>query len=166
MKKRWLSTLLICVGCIRVGWSQSDSPTLNDDPVFNKVLSRRVTYPINAIRAGTYGRIYAGFDIDPRGRIQHVAILSPGNTGVGFESEIQSALKRMPPLNSRYSGRYALPVAFVFTNWGEGSEPYIPTNTLPRLYFADRLLLGEVIFRGEIRPNNTFIPPSNQIKYY
>ncbi len=169
MKTLWL-TLLITLGSgIGYSWpmlSWLDTPALSNDPVFNRVLMRRVIYPARAIRSATYGRIYAGFDIDASGHLQNVSILGPQNTGAGFEYEISEALKRMPPLNPRYRGRYALPVSFVLTNWGESSEPRTPTGLLSARYLTDRVLLDEVIFRGGLRPIGGYIPPSQEIKYY
>ncbi len=163
MKTIWFVTILVLSA--RAGLAQQAGvPTLSDDPVFNRVLARRVSYPARAIRSATYGRIYAGFDIDPRGHIQNISMLSPDNTGAGFEYEVRAALKRMPPLNPRYSGQYALPVAFVFTN--ARAESHLPTNTLPVSYFVGRRLLGEVIFRGELRSLGVYVPPTNQITYY
>lgn len=158
------------------GWAQSDptmpglsrpgTSALSADPVFNQILSRRVTYPIAAIRSSTYGRIYAGFDIDEKGHVGNIVILSPVNTGVGFEYEIKAALKHMPPLNPRYAGRYALPVSFVLTSWQDGSQTHIPDNKVTNQALADRRLLGEVVFKASIRHTSTYVPPSRQIVYY
>ncbi|MBC8153233.1 MAG: energy transducer TonB [Bacteroidetes bacterium] len=149
-----------------LGYELPGSVALNDDPVFNRVLSRRVSYPVMALRSATYGRVYAGFDIDARGHLRNVAILGPENTGVGFEYEVRTALKRMPPLHPRYAGRYVLPVSFVLTNSGERAEPYVPTQTRPRRDFGDRLLLGDVIFRGSVRSETVPVRTSQEIRYH
>lgn len=134
MKTLWLTlfiTLSYGIGYGRPILSWLDTPALSNDPVFNQVLMRRVIYPARAIRSATYGRIYAGFDIDSKGRIQNVLILCPQTTGVGFEYEVSAALKRMPPLNPRYAGRYVLPASFVLTNWGKARNRTRPPVLCP-----------------------------------
>lgn len=163
---RVLRLLLLLFWGMNEGYCQPGNLALNNDPVFHKVLSRRVSYPIEAIRSATSGRIYAGFEIDAMGHIQHINILSADQSGVGFENEIRTALKRMPPLNPRYAGRYVLPVAFVFTNAGENWEAKMPAKELAPLSITNRLLLSEVIFRGEIRSTSVYLPPNRDIRYY
>lgn len=124
-------------------------PALNDDPVFYKVLYNRIDYPISAINAHLYGRVYAGFRIDEKGKIQDITMLSPGNTTgpgsmkSGFEYEVYQALKHMPLLNPRYAGSYALPVAFCYGNRVENRTVRKPVNQLDIAHLDNRLLLRE-----------------------
>lgn len=124
-------------------------PALNDDPVFYKVLYNRIDYPINAINAHLFGRVYAGFRIDEKGKIQDITILSPGNTKgpgtmkTGFEYVVCQALKHMPLLNPRYAGSYALPIAFCYSNRTENQAVRKPVNQLDAEHLGNRLLLRE-----------------------
>ena len=119
-------------------------PALDDDPVFHKVLYNRIDYPRNAmLYSHMYGRVYAGFHIDEKGKLTNITILSPGNTRSGFEYEVRQALKHMPSLNPRYAADYALPVSFCFVNREQSSALYSPVNRLDEKYLGDRLLLKE-----------------------
>lgn len=119
-------------------------PALDSDPVFHRVLFKRIEYPRNAILySHVYGRVYAGFHIDEKGKLTNLTILSPGNTKSGFEYEVVQALKHMPSLDPRYQGDYALPVAFRFINRDQSSRLYSPVNKLEEKYLTNRLLLNE-----------------------
>jgi hypothetical protein len=123
---------------------------LDKDPVFIAIASRRINYPPILANNAIYGRVYAGFEIDERGRIQHITLLYPvlsqlDNRSYGFEYEIKNGLKHMPPLNPKYVGSYMLPIAFCFTHHREGPNPIIPTNILPHGYYVgNRKVLSEI----------------------
>ncbi|WP_128544741.1 TonB family protein [Larkinella soli] len=119
-------------------------PSLTTDPLFQQVLRTRIKYPTRAWNERVYGRVYAGFEVDDRGRVQNVTLLSPDNGGYGFEAEVKQALKKMPDLPPGYAGKYALPVAFTLTNTAENRAPYQPVNQLPAGRLADRTLLKEI----------------------
>lgn len=119
-------------------------PALDKDPVFHEVLARQIQYPRYSMRNfPLYGRVYAGFRIDAKGRIGNVTILSPGNTQSGFDNEVIQALKHMPSLNPRYAGNYVLPVAFCYLNRSQSPNTYCPLNHLDDRYLTERLLLQE-----------------------
>jgi hypothetical protein len=148
------------------------SADLNNDPVFNNVVLNRIHYPAKPASNAIYGRFYASFTIDDVGHIQQVSVLYPKmptrvSKQYGFESEILAGFRRMPPLNPRLAGNYVLPIAFCFTHFGEGPNPIVPTNRLPREYnIGDRILLSEVKIFAEspsaTRSLNGF-PASRQI---
>ncbi len=152
--------------------AQIASTQLDQDPVFTQVVSHRIHYPVKPASRAIYGRFYAGFDIDETGHIRNISVLYPKMSTqmrklYGFDYEIQTGLKRMPPLKPSLAGSYVLPIAFCFTHYGESPNPIIPTNVLPQSYqVGDRILLSEVkIFASSpssLRGVNGF-PASKQI---
>ncbi len=156
----------------RMAVAQRVPVPLDNDPVFANVTAHRIHYPVKPASRAIYGRFYAGFTVDERGHIQDISVLYPKlgpqlSKRYGFDYEILTGLKHMPPLNPRLAGTYALPIAFCFTHYGEGALPIVPTNTLPASYnLGDRTLLSEVkIFAtspSSLRGLNGF-PASKQI---
>ncbi|GAB3957094.1 hypothetical protein GCM10028805_48860 [Spirosoma harenae] len=114
------------------------------DPLFTQTLHDQINYPSYALSQGVYGRVYAGFDIDDQGRIKNITTLSPNNNGFRFDVSVRNALEKMPVLSSTYKGRYALPVAFTFTNTKESTEPHIPINRLADERLDGRTMLEEL----------------------
>lgn len=121
--------------------SAANKPALSSDALFNQELRNRIQYPALAWREGIYGRVYAGFEINPQGQITNVTILSPDNGGFGFEQEVKQALKRLPILKPDFAGTYALPIAFVFASQAGTQEP---VNILPTERLGERIVLEEI----------------------
>jgi len=165
-------SILLLVLLSRLASAQIASTALDQDPVFTQVVSHRIHYPVKPASRAIYGRFYAGFDIDSAGHIQNISVLYPKMSIqmiklYGFEYEIQTGLKHIPPLKPSLSGSYILPIAFCFTHYGEGSSPIVPTNLLPKGYqISDRVLLSEIkVFAfspSSLRELNGF-PASKQI---
>ncbi|MBO0948605.1 energy transducer TonB [Fibrella forsythiae] len=132
--------------------AQTAIPALSDDPVFRIMLPRRIVYPAVAEHAGVYAKVYAGFRIDQRGHVQDVSILNPTKIGYGFEHEVIKKVKKLPPLDSKYEGSYALPVAFALPDYGNGAKVTSPSNTLPDMYLRNRILLAEIKIVGNVMP--------------
>lgn len=122
---------------------QAKAP-LRNDPVFTQTLHQHMTYPEMAWTQAVYGRVYAGFEIDQRGRVKNVVVLSPANIGMGFVEAVRNGLEKMPDLGPSFAGVYALPVAFTYTNRNE-SETHTPVNRLPADRLAGRTLLDEFV---------------------
>ena len=149
-----MKTLLISISLLlaQTAVAQRVRPSLDldKDPVFASVASHRIHYPVKPASRAIYGRFYAGFRIDEDGHIQDISVLYPKmstkmNKLYGFDYEIKSGLRRMPPLNPGLAGNYILPIAFCFTHYGEGANPIVPTNVLPQGYdVGERILLNEV----------------------
>ena len=118
---------------------------LSIDPVFKQILNDHITYPGLARYNNAYGRVYAGFEVNDQGAVQHVAMLSPDNGGAGFVETVKKALERLPTLSPALRGKYALPVTFTFTNSKENSGPHIPLNRLPDERLEGRTLLEEYV---------------------
>jgi hypothetical protein len=137
---------------VHVAMGQVAPAALRTDPVFSTVLTRRIGYPFDAERAGVYAKLYAGFDIDHRGHIKAVSILNPTKTGYYFERVIVRGLKRMPPVQPRYEGRYALPVTFAFVDPANGANIITPLGKLEAKYLQDRTLLDELKIVGGQTP--------------
>lgn len=134
--------LLLCAHTL--AYSQADSLTVRHDPVFAKVLQKRIHYPQKAESTAMQAKIYAGFTINGEGHIQDIVILNPQKTGLGFEEEVMNGLKRLPPLNHKYAGSYALPIAFMFEN-----EENL--GSLRSGFYINRTLLSEFRILGNIR---------------
>lgn len=115
------------------------------DPTFTQTLHEKIIYPNYARTQGVYGRVYAGFDIDERGRIKNIAILSPDNSGFPFDAVVRNALEKLPPVGPVCQGKYALPIAFTFTNSKETTGPHVPLNRLTEERLQDRILLDEYV---------------------
>ena len=130
--------------------AQSTTTALDQDPVFRQVVTHRIQYPIKPATRAIYGRFYAGFSIDQQGHIRDIAVLYPKMSATmskryGFDYEIRAGLNHMPPLNPRLVGSYVLPIAFCFTHYGEGPNPLVPTNVMPKGYdVGERVMLSEV----------------------
>jgi len=150
MTKLTVSILLGLISLSLLTNAQISSTALNQDPVFQQVVTQRIHYPVKPATRAIYGRFYAGFTIDQQGHIRAISVLYPKmstkmNKLYGFAYEIQVGLKHMPPLNPSLAGHYVLPIAFCFTHYGEGPNPLVPTNVLPTGYeVGDRILLREV----------------------
>ncbi|QJD79161.1 energy transducer TonB [Spirosoma rhododendri] len=117
--------------------------SLSANPVFNQTLHNHVAYPDAAWTQGIYARVYAGFEIDQRGNVQNVTILSPDNVGTGFVETVRNGLKKLPTLDPALAGSYVLPVAFTYTNKNENGTTHAPINRLPNDRLAGRLMLEE-----------------------
>lgn len=130
--------------------AQHGNAPLDEDPVFQTVVSHRIHYPVKPAINAIYGRFYAGFTIDAAGHIQDISVLYPKmgpqvSKIYGFDYEIISGLKHMPPLRTSLAGDYVLPIAFCFTHYGERATPLVPTNRLPVGYdIGSRAMLNEV----------------------
>jgi hypothetical protein len=156
----------------RLTFAQIASTNLDQDPIFNKVVSHHIHYPVKPAARAIYGRFYAGFRIDQLGHIQDISVIYPKMSTrmkklYGFDHEILAGLRHMPPLKPSLIGSYILPIAFCFTHYGEGPNPIVPTNGLPPAYeVGDRVLLTEVkIFASSPSSSRgvTGFPASRQI---
>ena len=128
--------------------AQARNARLDEDPVFIAVLSKRIQYPFNAERSGVYAKVYAGFHIDQKGRVQEVSILNPTKIGYGFEEEVSRKIKILPALNPKYEGDYALPIAFALPDYANSAKIVAPTGKLSEPYIKDRILLRELTIIG------------------
>lgn len=130
--------------------AQVADSSLSQDPVFNTILTRRLKYPRQAQWFSSYGRLFAQFTIDSRGRVQDISILnhSVEATQVGFEPTIIAALKRMPSLSLRHTGQYILPVSFVLSDYRHKNKLFVPTDSLYIQDLAGRVILKEVKIIG------------------
>ncbi|WP_155297164.1 hypothetical protein [Spirosoma aerolatum] len=126
--------------------AQTSDQELSDDPVFTTILKRRLKYPRDAEWVGKYMRIFAGFTVGDKGRVQNITILNQSPTGahLGFEPMVLAALKKLPSLNLRYIGSYILPVSFIYVDYRHKDQPYIPKNTLFVDDLKGRVILKEI----------------------
>lgn len=116
---------------------------LSKDPDFTNDLHHKIVYPSSAWTQGIYGRVYAGFEVSQQGRIENVVILSPGNGGAGFIESVKSGLENLTKVNPAFSGKYALPITFTYTNSKENTGIHKPVNRLPANRLEDRTVLEE-----------------------
>ncbi len=129
----------------RVAAARENELHLSKEDVFKHILQNKIMYPGWVGNQGIYGRVYAGFDIDSMGLVKNIVILSPDNVGFGFTQEVKKALETLSNVDPAFHGRYALPVAFTYTNSREGKGPHVPVNHLPDDRFDHRTVLEEVV---------------------
>ncbi len=161
-----LGFVLLCFGAAS---AQIGDPALSQDPVFANVLARRIMYPPAGRTYSVYGRFYASFDVDEQGRVQNIQILSPINDRYGFEQAVRAGLRKLPHLSVKYAGQYALPVAFVYTNYNESPNPHRPTNTVSASALGGRTVLKEITVAAESYSDTrrlVQVPPSRQVGPY
>ena len=116
---------------------------LSKDPDFRNDLHHKIVYPSSAWTQGIYSRVYAGFEISPQGRIKNIVILSPDNGGAGFVESVRSGLENLMNINPAFSGKYALPITFTYTNSKENIGTHKPVNRLPENRLEGRTVLEE-----------------------
>lgn len=142
--------LLLLVFLAQVAVAQESNSTLNQDPVFTTILKRRLKYPRQAQLSNRYNRVFAGFNVDDRGRVQDISILNHSVEGdyVGFEQTIITALKKLPSLNLRYTGSYILPISFILVDYRQKDRQFVPKDTLYVQDLAGRVILNEIKVLG------------------
>jgi hypothetical protein len=131
--------------------AQPDSNLLDKDPVFRKILSRRLSYPPINAQSGHTKLVYGQFEIDENGHVRNVKIVNPAvgrGYFVNFDVVVEKTLKRLPPLNPRYLGKYMLPVIFALNDLQTG-ELVTPTNTNFDGRLANSILLKSVTVIGD-----------------
>ena len=81
------------------------------------IIQMQVKYPVEALRGGQQGTVYAYFEVAEDGTIQHPEIL--GTAGRSLDAEVLKGLKKLPAAtaSAQYQDRpvrvsYVLPVAF------------------------------------------------------
>jgi hypothetical protein len=146
-----IGPLLLLLWAQTWAYSQVDSLTVRHDPVFTKVLQKRIHYPRQAESTAMQAKIYAGFTINSEGHIQDISILNPQKIGLGFEEAVLNGLKRLPPLSHKYAGSYALPIAFMFENETD-------LGSLRSSFYTDRRLLSEFKVVGNARAAQKEVP--------
>jgi hypothetical protein len=128
-----------------------DANLLDKDPVFRKILSRRLSYPFLNAQQGYTKLVYAQFEIDEQGHTQHVIIFNPalgkGYYYVDFDKAVEKALNKLPPLHPRYAGKYMLPVVFALNDYETG-KLIIPDNTNFNGNLRDVILLKAITVVG------------------
>ena len=122
-----------------------NKPLLSRNAAFTEFLHDQLSYPNRAWNSGVYGRVYAGFEINEGGQVTNIALLSPNNIGFGFDHVVRQALGKLPRLKPGLSGRYALPVAFTYTNTQDKESRYVPINKLPADRLEGRTVLEEFV---------------------
>lgn len=128
---------------------------LDKNLVFFELAKKSIDYPRTAILSSMYGRIFAQFRVNRVGKIEDIQVFYPKMTpsfenSVGFGASIRKGLKRLPLLGLGYEGTYILPVAFIFTNYSESSQPLHPTNTLPEFIETNNMtILTEIKVFGK-----------------
>jgi hypothetical protein len=142
----------------------ANKSALNRDPLFNQVL-RRLSYPGLAKAERVYGRVYVGFEIDQRGEVQNIALLSPENIGFGFDYVVKQTLKKLPVLSPEYTGKYALPVAFTLTSpKNQGTQ--VPVNKLSAERLENRTELDEITVPVVVPESLTARPDGREVWGY
>lgn len=144
MKRYWQLLLLLVTG--QTTFAQIADDALSQDPVFTTVLTRRLSYPNQASWSSMYARVFVGFRVDEKGRIQEISVLNHMSRGIqfGFEPTVIAALKKLPSLNLRYTGNYLLPVAFIYVDYRYKHKQYVPKDTLYQQYVMGRVVLNEI----------------------
>lgn len=131
---------------------------LDQDLVFNTVVSKQIVYPSRAVEAKVYTRsvIYTHFRIDSLGHVQDVMTLNPSPIDYGFDQQIKYGLNHLPPLKPSYQGDYILPVRFVYAHSkGETKIDTLASSTATdealRVAYPNQILLTERRIQTYIR---------------
>ncbi|UFH55288.1 hypothetical protein [Spirosoma sp. KNUC1025] len=142
--------LLLLLITTYVTEAQTVISDLNQDMVFTAVMNRRLKYPRQAEWSSRYGRVFAEFTVNEKGRIQSISILNHNVEWdyAGLEPTVINALKKLPPLSLQYVGRYILPVSFILIDYRHKDSPLVPTNTLHIEELRDRVILKEIKVTG------------------
>ncbi len=150
MKTYGLLLLTVLLAALSAQAQLHDEHPISHDPVFAKVLKRRLAYPHRAGVQGIYERVYVGFNVNEKGHVGNVSLLSPPGINHHFDHTVTTALRRMPPLNPRYAGRYAMPVVFALIDRHNGSDTLMPpVYAMPPGSLENRTLLRSVYVIGE-----------------
>ncbi len=144
-----LQVLFLVTICF-VAEAQTEPADLSHDPVFTTVLDRRLKYPRQAQWSSRYGRVFADFTVNDKGRVEAISILNHSVEWnyAGFEPTVIGALKKLPSLNLQYAGHYILPVSFILEDYRHKDRPFIPTDTLYIQELAGRVILKEIKVMG------------------
>ena len=151
-----LRSILLCFG-ILFSTNSIAQKDLDRNLVFFELAKKNIDYPRTAILSSMYGRIYAQFSVNRNGKIGDIQVFYPKMTpsfenNVGFGASIRKGLKKLPLLGLGYEGNYILPIAFVFTNYGESPQPLQPTNILPEFIETNNMtILTEIKVYGNSR---------------
>lgn len=141
---------------------------LDRNPVFFELAKKSIDYPRTAILSSLYGRVYAKFNVNHKGKIEAIEVFYPKMTAnfensVGFGASIKKGLKKLPLLGLGYEGVYILPIAFVFTNYSESSQAHYPSNSLPDFIETnDMTVLTEIKVFGK---SNRYTKPDFKIGF-
>lgn len=73
---------------------------------------------------------------------------------VDFDVAVEKALKRLPPLNPRYVGKYVLPVVFALNDLQTGRQ-VVPNNTNFNGKTRNNILLRSVTIWGYSHASST-----------
>lgn len=128
-----------------------DTAPLDKDPVFRKVIRRRLTYPAVRDDYKVALMVYARFSIDERGHARNVKIIRQPTQDVHhrfYDAVVESTLTRLPPLNPNYIGHYILPVVFSFRDQQTG-QLIVPPDTDYHGEHANSLVLHRVDVVGD-----------------
>ncbi|SOD78440.1 TonB family protein [Spirosoma fluviale] len=142
--------LLLLLTITGLTQAQEITPKLSQDPVFSTVLNRRLKYPRQAEWSSKYGRVFAEFTVDEKGRVKAISILNHSAEWAyaGLEPTVVNALKKLPPLSLQYTGRYILPVSFTLVDYRQQNTALAPTNQLYVQDLAGRVVLNEITVTG------------------
>jgi hypothetical protein len=160
-------------------YTKSYSQTIKDPvgSIFYAYAAQKIEYPVGAIRGSIYGRIYASFELDSKGKVKNAQVIYPlinknVSRDLGFETEIISGLSKIPSIQNANAGKYILPIAFVYKNMFYGDINY-PTNRISEDYFSkDFQFLQEIQITARsdqfrsLRPYSNIPPMSRQIVEY
>jgi hypothetical protein len=149
-----LKRFILCIG-ILISTNCFAQKDLDRNLVFFELAKKNIDYPRTAILSSMYGRFFAKFNVNHIGEIENIDVFYPKMTlnfesKVGFGASIKKGLKELPLLGLGYEGTYILPVAFVFTNYSESSQPLYPTNSLPEFIETNNMtVLTEIKVFGK-----------------
>lgn len=84
----------------------------------------------------------------------------------GFEPTIIAALKKLPSLKLQYSGRYILPVAFIYVDYRDKTNPHVPSDVLYIDDLAGRTMLKEIEIFGSSVNSKERISSGERNEFY
>jgi len=143
--------LTLCVLLATAAFSVLDTSPLDNDPVFKKVIRRRLTYPSVRNEYKVAIMVHARFSVDERGHVRNVQIIRQPTEEAHhkfYDAVVQSTLNRLPPLNPNYVGHYILPVVFSLRDHQNG-ELLVPPDTDYHGDHANSVVLQTVNVLGD-----------------
>ena len=128
-----------------------DTSPLDKDPVYKKVMRRRLTYPSVRDEYKVALMVYARFSVDERGHVRNVQIIrQPTEEAYHkfYDAVVKSTLNRLPPLSPSYVGHYILPVVFSLRDHQHG-QVIVPPDTDYHGEHTNSIVLQKINILGD-----------------
>lgn len=110
--------LLLMLGTTpRSSFGQTSGYDLKNNLAFNQAIAKNVRFPAASQRLGRSVRAYVGFTVNSQGNYQDVGVINVDSIDESLRQEVDRLWHLLPRQDSKYAGRYVIPIAFML---GEG----------------------------------------------